>query len=75
MKKTINELKIGEVAKIIGVSGVNSALRRRLLDMGLTANTPVEIIRFAPFGDPVEIKVRGYALTIRKDDAKLVEVA
>lgn len=75
MKKTINELKIGEVAKIIGVSGVNSALRRRLLDMGLTANIPVEIIRFAPFGDPVEIKVRGYALTIRKDDAKLVEVA
>ena len=57
------------------VNGLNTSLRRRLLDMGLKPNTEVEVMRFAPLGDPMELNVRGYALTIRKDDAKLIEIA
>ncbi len=74
-KTTLDQLKVGQKAKVVAVNGLNTSLRRRLLDMGLTPDTEVEIMRFAPLGDPMELKVRGYALTIRKDDAKLIEVA
>ena len=70
---TLNELKIGQKASIIAVNG-KGALRRRLLDMGLTPHTQVMIRKVAPMGDPIEIHLRGYELTIRIEDAKEIEV-
>ncbi|MCY1714099.1 FeoA family protein [Caproiciproducens galactitolivorans] len=70
---TLNELKIGQTSKIIAVNGAG-ALRRRLLDMGLTPHTEVMVRKVAPMGDPIEIHLRGYELTIRIDDAKNIEV-
>ena len=70
---TLEELKIGQTAKIIAVSA-QGALRRRLLDMGLTPHTEVMVRKVAPMGDPIEIHLRGYELTIRKEDAKEIEV-
>lgn len=74
MVKTLDSLKVGQKGKVSAVNGLNTSLRRRLLDMGLTPDTEVEVMRFAPLGDPMELKVRGYALTIRRDDAKLIEI-
>lgn len=72
--KTLDTLKPGENAVITGINGQSTSLRRRLLDMGLTLNTKVSLVREAPFGDPIELEVRGYSLTIRKSDAQLIEV-
>ena len=72
--KTLDTLKPGENAVITGINGQNTSLRRRLLDMGLTLNTKVSLVREAPYGDPIELEVRGYSLTIRKSDAQLIEV-
>ena len=72
--KTLDMLKPGENAVITGINGQNTSLRRRLLDMGLTLNTKVSLVREASFGDPIELEVRGYSLTIRKSDAQLIEV-
>ena len=72
--KTLDTLKPGENAVITGINEQNTSLRRRLLDMGLTLNTKVSLVREAPFGDPIELEVRGYSLTIRKSDAQLIEV-
>lgn len=70
---TLNELQIGRVARIISVNG-EGTLRRRLLDMGLTPRTEVMMRKVAPMGDPIEIHLRGYELTLRIDDAKKIEV-
>ena len=70
---TLDMLAIGEKRKIIAVNG-KGALRRRLLDMGLTPNTEVMIRKVAPMGDPIEIYLRGYELTIRLEDARNIEV-
>lgn len=70
---TLNELKVGESAVITAVGG-ESALRCRLLDMGLIPRTRVTLQKVAPMGDPIEIMVRGYELTLRVDDAKKIEV-
>ncbi len=75
MSKTLDTLTVGQSGTVVAVNGLNTSLRRRLLDMGLTPNTKVEVMRFAPLGDPMELNVRGYALTIRKEDAKLIEIA
>lgn len=75
MAHTLNLLQVGQQAQVVGLSGINTSLRRRLLDMGLTPNTVVKVIRKAPLGDPMELEVRGYALTLRKADAQLIEVA
>lgn len=75
MANTLDSLKVGQKAKVVALSGASGSLRRRLLDMGLTPNTQVEVIRVAPLGDPMELEVRGYALTMRKADAQLIEVA
>ena len=69
---TLNELKIGQTSKIIAVNG-EGALRRRLLDMGLL-HTEVMVRKVAPMGDPIELHLRGYELTLRIDDAKSIEV-
>ncbi|MHB1315800.1 MAG: FeoA family protein [Christensenellales bacterium] len=70
----LNEIDVGKSGKILAL-GNKGALRRRLLDMGLTPGTRVMIRKVAPFGDPIEINLRGYALTIRRDDAQTIEVA
>ncbi len=72
-KMTLNELEIGETGVIMAVGGQGS-LRRRLLDMGLTPKTRVMVRKVAPMGDPIEIHLRGYELTIRVDDAKKIDV-
>ena len=69
----LNELEIGERAIIKKVGG-EGVLRRRLLDMGLTPKTEVMIRKVAPMGDPIELHLRGYELTIRIDDAKNIDV-
>ena len=70
---TLNELEIGKSGVITSVNG-EGALRRRLLDMGLTPKTKVMVRKVAPMGDPIEIHLRGYELTIRVDDAKDIEI-
>lgn len=69
----LSELKIGQEALIISIKGVG-ALRHRLLEMGILPNTYIKLVNAAPLGDPLEIKIRGYELSLRKDDAKLIEV-
>ena len=70
---TLNEMKAGESALITAVGGAG-ALRCRLLDMRLIPRTRVTLQKVAPMGDPIEIMVRGYELTLRVDDAKKIEV-
>ena len=71
---TLDELKIGHAGTITAVKG-EGALRLRLLDMGLIPKTKVTMIKVAPMGDPIEICVRGYELTLRKDDARNIALA
>lgn len=73
MAMTLNELKIGSSAVITAVGG-DGALRCRLLDMGLTPRTRVTLQKVAPMGDPIEIRVRGYELTLRVEESKKIEV-
>ncbi|MCQ2440428.1 MAG: ferrous iron transport protein A [Clostridia bacterium] len=70
---TLNEMKIGQSATITTVGG-DGALRCRLLDMGLIPHTKVKLQKVAPLGDPIEILVRGYELTLRIEDAQKIEV-
>jgi len=72
-RMTLNQLKVGNSAVITTVGG-DGALRCRLLDMGLIPHTRVTLQKVAPMGDPIEIMVRGYELTLRVDDAKKIEV-
>ena len=68
---TLNELKVGQSGTISAVGG-DGALRCRLLDMGLTPRTCVPLRKVAPMGDPIEIRVRGYELTLRVEDAQKI---
>ncbi len=70
---TLDELAIGKTAVIEAVNG-EGALRCRLLDMGLIPGTKVMIRKVAPMGDPIELHIRGYELTVRVDDAKKIEI-
>ena len=70
---TLNDLSVGKEAVITAVNG-EGALRLRLLDMGLIPGTKVKVIKIAPLGDPIEITVRGYELSLRKADAESIEV-
>ncbi|MBQ2717117.1 MAG: ferrous iron transport protein A [Clostridia bacterium] len=71
--KTLKEVKIGSSAKVVKLYG-EGALRRRIMDMGITKGTVVTVRKVAPLGDPIELTVRGYELSIRKSDAELIEV-
>ena len=71
---TLNELKTGETAKIVRLNG-GGAVKRRMMDMGLTNGAEVTVRKIAPLGDPIELSVRGYELSIRKNEAANVEVA
>ena len=66
---TLRDLKVGESGVIAKVN-TTGALKQRFMDMGLTKNVEVKIIKIAPLGDPIEIEVRGYNLSIRKEDAQ-----
>ena len=70
---TLNELPVGKAAVITKVGGAG-ALRCRLLDMGLIPKTKIVITKVAPMGDPIELRLRGYTLTIRIEDAKNIEL-
>lgn len=73
MQKLLSDLKIGDEATIIGVLG-EGRLRRRLFDMGVTPGAKVYLKKKAPLGDPIEVTIRGYELSLRKDEAMLVKV-
>ncbi len=70
---TLKEAKCGETVTVIKINGVG-AVKRRIMDMGITKGTPVFVRRVAPLGDPVEIMVRGYELSLRKADAEMIAV-
>ncbi len=72
--KTLKEAKIGDTVKVVKLHG-EGAVKRRIMDMGLTKGTEVHIRKVAPLGDPVEVTVRGYELSIRKADAEMIEIA
>ena len=71
--KTLRETSVGSTAKVKKLHG-EGAIKRRIMDMGLTKGTEVFVRKVAPLGDPIEIKVRGYELSLRKADAELIEV-
>ena len=71
--KTLREVKVGETATVVKLHG-EGATKRRIMDLGLTKGTEVYIRKVAPLGDPVEITIRGYELSIRKADAELIEI-
>ncbi len=73
MQKTVNDLKIGE-GGIVTALGCSGALRRRIIDMGITPGAHVIMRKEAPMGDPIEINVRGYELSIRRSEAKEIEI-
>lgn len=71
--KTLRETKIGSSARVVKIHG-EGAIRRRIMDMGITRGVEVKIIKTAPLGDPLEVTVRGYELSLRKADAAMIEV-
>lgn len=71
--KTLKDVRIGDTAKVKRLTG-EGAVKRRIMDMGITKGTEVFVRKVAPFGDPVEVTVRGYELSIRKADAEMIEV-
>ena len=71
--KTLREVKVGESVKVVKLHG-EGAVKRRIMDMGITRGTEVHVRKVAPLGDPVELTVRGYELSLRKADAEMVEV-
>jgi len=71
--KTLKETKVGETVKVLKLNGAG-AVKRRIMDMGITKGAEVFIRKVAPLGDPIELKVRGYELSLRKVDAELIEV-
>ena len=71
--KTLRDAKIGETVTVVIVGG-EGALKRRIMDMGITKNVKITVRKVAPLGDPLELKVRGYELSLRKADAELIEV-
>ena len=71
--KTLRQAKVGETLKVVKLHG-EGAVKRRIMDMGLTRGVELNIRKVAPLGDPVEITVRGYELSIRKADAEMIEV-
>ena len=71
--KTLRQAKIGDTVKVVKLHG-EGAVKRRIMDMGITKGTDVHIRKVAPLGDPVEVTVRGYELSLRKADAEMLEV-
>ena len=72
--KTLREAKVGETVKVVKLHG-EGPVKRRIMDMGITKGVEIYIRKVAPLGDPVEITVRGYELSLRKADAEMIEIA
>ena len=71
--KTLRDVNVGQTVKIVKIHG-EGAIKRRIMDMGLTKGVDIRVRKAAPLGDPIEVTVRGYELYIRKADAEMVEV-
>ncbi len=71
--KTLKDISIGETTKVAKISGAG-AVKRRIMDMGITKGTEIFLRKVAPLGDPIEVTVRGYELSLRKEDAMMIEV-
>ena len=71
--KTLREARIGDTVKVVKLHG-EGAVKRRIMDIGLTKGVQVHVRKVAPLGDPIEVTIRGYELSIRKADAEMVEV-
>ena len=71
--KTLKQATVGETVKVVKLTG-QGAVKRRIMDMGITKGVEIFIRKVAPLGDPVEVTVRGYELSLRKDDASMIEV-
>ena len=71
--KTLRDVKIGDTCKVVKLHG-EGAVRRRIMDMGITRGVEVYVRKVAPLGDPVEVNVRNYELSLRKADAEMIEV-
>ncbi|MBE5908667.1 MAG: ferrous iron transport protein A [Lachnospiraceae bacterium] len=74
MERTLHDVSVGETVTVKAIRG-EGAVKRRIMDMGITKNVEIYVRKVAPLGDPVEVTVRGYELSIRKEDAKMVEIA
>ena len=72
--KTLKQAKVGETVKVVKLTG-QGAVKRRIMDMGITKGVEIYVRKVAPLGDPIEVTVRGYELSIRKADAQMIEVA
>lgn len=72
MTETLKSLSVGEIGRVLGFSKTGKPYRRKLLSMGLTPGVLLSITRYAPMGDPIEIMVRGFKLTLRKSEAESV---
>lgn len=73
MVKTLKDAKIGETVKVVKITG-EGALKRRIMDMGITKGVEIYVRKVAPLGDPMEVTVRGYELSLRKADSEMIEV-
>ncbi len=71
--KTLREIPVGTAAKVVRIHGAG-ATKRRIMDMGVTKGIEIYVRKVAPLGDPIEVRVRGYELSIRKEDAQMIEV-
>lgn len=71
--KTLSDVKVGQVCKVVKLYG-EGAIKRRIMDMGITKGAQIYVRKVAPLGDPIELTVRGYELTLRKADAETIEV-
>ena len=71
--KTLRETSVGETVKVVKLNG-SGPVKRRIMDMGITKGVDVFVRKVAPLGDPVEVTVRGYELSLRKADAEMIEV-
>ncbi len=71
--KTLKEAKIGETVSVVKLHG-EGAVKRRIMDMGITRGVEVHVRKVAPLGDPIEVTVRGYELSLRKADAEMIEI-
>ena len=72
--KTLKQVKVGDTVTVVKLHG-EGAVKRRIMDMGLTKGIPIHVRKVAPLGDPIEVTVRGYELSIRKADAEMIEVS
>ncbi|MBP3200747.1 MAG: ferrous iron transport protein A [Lachnospiraceae bacterium] len=71
--KTLKDVNVGETAKVVKING-EGKVKRRIMDMGITKGVEIYVRKVAPLGDPIEVTVRGYELSLRKNDAEMIEM-